>query len=182
MPPKIQASDWDRLFAPNAPRRGGPLQVLIYTTIILVFLGAIGAMFAYGLRYRNEQIAQNIAAATAIAPTIVARQTQTAEAEAAFLAERTATALALTPTAEPSIGIGEVTQNGNLRNSAPNGDVIGLLIAGDKITFYQELLVGGDSWFRIRITEGAADRPDNAAAIGSEGWVSAILLSAPQAP
>jgi hypothetical protein len=182
VPPKIQASDWDRLFAPNAPRRGGPLQVLTYTSIVLVFIAAVGALLAFGVRYRDKQIAEQIATATAIAPTIAALQTQTAQALIELDAERTAIALALTPTAEPSIGVGEVTQTGNLRTSAPSGDVIGLLAPGDKITFYQELLVGGDSWYRIRVSEGAAERPENAVAVGSEGWASAILLTAPQTP
>ncbi|HEX9441320.1 MAG TPA: SH3 domain-containing protein, partial [Roseiflexaceae bacterium] len=97
MPVKIRPSDWDRLFAPNAPRRGGPLRALVNVLITIVLIVLLSAGGVYAVNYRNKQIADANATATAIAPTIVAIQTQTAQAianaTATRVAQRTATAI-----------------------------------------------------------------------------------------
>jgi hypothetical protein len=183
VPTKIHPSDWDRLFAPNAPRRGGPLRALVNVLITIVVIVLLGAGGTYVVNYRNKQIADANATATAIAPTIVALQTQTAQAiaqaTATRIAQRTATAIAKQPTAEPSLGAGVVASGGNLRKEPLRGEVLGLLWAGDQITFLQEQQVGGQTWFRVRLIKPAPDRGGPGVAAGAEGWASATLLSQP---
>ena len=183
MAAKIRPGDWDRLFAPNAPRRGGPLRALINVLVTIVVISLLGAGGVYAFRYRDSQIAAANDTATAIAPTIAAIQTQTVQAEAqataTHIAQRTATAVARQPTAEPSLGTGVVINGGNLRKEAPRGDVIGLIWAGDEVSFLQQQQVGGQTWFRIRLTKPAPNRGGQGVAAGAEGWASATLLSQP---
>jgi hypothetical protein len=183
VPAKIHPGDWDRLFAPNAPRRGGPLRALVNVLITIIVITLLGAGGAFAIRYRNDQIASQIATATAIAPTRAAIQTQTADAianaTATRVASRTATAVAGQPTPEPMIGVGTVASGGNLRQEPPNGAVIGLIWPGDEITFLQEQQVGGQTWFRIRLVQPAANRGGEGVAAGTVGWASATLLSPP---
>jgi hypothetical protein len=183
VPAKIRASDWDHLFAPNAPRRGGPLRALLNLLITFVVIALLGAGGVYAVNYRNQQIASARATATAVAPTLVARATQTAgaiaNATATRVAARTATAVAKQPTPEPSLGSGMVTSGGNLRKEPPRGEVIGLIWAGDQVTFLQEQQVGGQVWFRIRLVKPAANRGGDGVTAGTEGWASATLLSQP---
>jgi hypothetical protein len=173
VPAKIRPSDWDELFAPNAPRRGGPLRAFVNVLITLVFLLLIGGGVLFGLIYRNTQIAAINATNTAVAPTIIAIATQTAEARAQAtatqIAASTATAIAALPTPEPILGVGTVINGGNLRQEAPN----------DTITFLQEQHVGGGTWFRIRVTQPAANRGGEGVAADTEGWASGTLLSEP---
>src|SRR3954452_16015580 len=78
VPSKIRPDDWDRLFAPNAPRRGGPLRafVTILVTVVVIALLSVGT--TYGLNYRQERFAQAAATAKAYAPTAAAIRTATA--------------------------------------------------------------------------------------------------------
>jgi hypothetical protein len=185
VPSKIHPSDWDRLFAPNAPRRGGPLRafVNIVITAVVVVLLFVGGRAA--LRYRDQRNANLIATATAAAATVYPLQTATAlaraEATATRVALRTATAIAAQPTAEPSLGIGVVTNGGNLRREprlAPE-TVIGLIWPGDQIMFLERRDVEGQTWFRIRLAKAADNRGGEGVAPGTDGWASATLLSQP---
>ncbi|MFL5806426.1 MAG: SH3 domain-containing protein [Roseiflexaceae bacterium] len=183
MPAKIHPGDWDRLFAPNAPRRGGPLRALVNVllTIIIITLLGVGGVFA--INYRNNQIATQAATATAIAPTIAAIRTQTAEAKAnataTYVTSRTATAIAKQPTPEPSLGAGIVVSGGNLRQEPPGGAVIGLIWPGDEVFYIQEQQVGGQTWFRIRLIKPASNRSGEGVAAGTVGWASGTLVSPP---
>lgn len=183
MAAKIRPGDWDRLFAPNAPRRGGPLRALANVLITAVVIILVGAGSVFAVRYRNEQIASLTATQQAIAPTLIAQATARAAAATATVEARaasgTATAIAKHPTPVPSLGAGLVTNGGNLRAEAPRGDVIGLLWAGDEVTFLQEQQVGGQTWFRIRLVKPAANRGGEGVAPGTEGWASGTLLTLP---
>jgi len=183
VPAKIHPGDWDRLFAPNAPRRGGPLRALVNVLITIIMITLLGVGGVFAINYRNNQIASQIATATAIAPTIALIQTQRAaeitNATATRVASRTATAIAKQPTPEPLIGAGVVTSGGNLRREAPAGAVIGLLWAGDEVNFLQEQQVGGQTWFRIRLIKPAPNRGGDGVAAGTVGWASGSLLSQP---
>ena len=183
MAAKIRPSDWDRLFAPNAPRRGGPLRALVNMLITILVITLIGAGSVYAVRYRNERIASLTATQQVVVPTQIAEATARAAAATATVearvAARTATAVASQPTPAPSLGAGLVTNGGNLRAEPPRGNVIGLLWVGDEVTFLQEQQVGGQIWFRIRLVKPAADRGGEGVAPGTEGWASGTLLTLP---
>lgn len=185
MSPKIEQNDWDRLFAPNAPRRGGPLRVLAYTLIAITLLFLIGFGTVFGLNRRDTQIATANANATVYAATIQPQQTATAQAiaqaTAARYEARTATAYAKNGTV---IGLARVNQGGNLRSEprvAPETGV-GLIWPGDEIVAYEERTIAGQIWYRIRISRIAANRSGEGVPVDSEGWVSASLLSPITAP
>lgn len=183
MAAKIRPGDWDRLFAPNAPRRGGPLRALINVLVTILVIVLIGAGSVYAVNYRNQQIASQRATAEVVAPTLIAAATARAVAATATVqarvAARTATALAKQPTPVPSLGAGMVTNGGNLRAEPPRGNVLGLLWVGDEVMFLQEQQVGGQVWFRIRLVKPAANRGGEGVAPGTEGWASATLLTQP---
>jgi hypothetical protein len=185
VPAKIRPGDWDRLFAPDAPRRGGPLRALVNLVLIFIAIALIGGGGVFAVDYRNQRIASQHATAQIVAPTLIARATQTASAATAAadarVAARTATALAGKPTPESMLGSGVVTSGGNLRKEprvAPD-TVIGLLWAGDQVALLEEQLVAGQSWFRIRLVEPAPNRGGDGVAAGTTGWASGTLLSQP---
>src|SRR3954471_9935190 len=78
VPSKIRPDDWDRLFAPNAPRRGGPLRALVTILITVAVIALLGVGTVYGLNYRQERFAQAAATAVVRAPTEAAIRTATA--------------------------------------------------------------------------------------------------------
>jgi hypothetical protein len=188
----MRSDDWDRLFAPNAPKRGGPLRALINIIIFALALGALAWGGSWLVSERQQQAERVAATATAHVGTVVpqltsvAGATQTVEAQgtATRIALRTATAqAALNPTGtpEPGIGSGAVVRGGNLRQEprvAPE-TVVGLIYPGDRITFLERRAVGDQVWFRIRVEQPAVDRAGEGVPAGTEGWASALLLSTP---
>ena len=171
MPSKIRPDDWDRLFAPGAPRRGGPLRALVTILIAVAVIGLLGVGTTYTLNLRQERIAQISATQTAIAPTNAAIRTATAlaqqQATATLVAARTATAIAKTPTAIPEgTLIAKVTNGGNVREAPINGRVLDQINAGETIQLVEKTKDG--SWFKVAYTR-------NGAAIS--GWVSRTLLT-----
>jgi Bacterial SH3 domain len=179
MPAKMNPNDWDRLFAPNAPRPGGP----IGAAINILLIGVVLAIVTFGTQYffaqREAQIAGQIANATLVAATSIPQQTEAAVAFTATEAARVETATArANPTAAPVLGIGAVNQGGNLRSQpviSPE-TVVGLIWQGDQIQFLEQRDVDGQPWYRIRITRLAPNRGEGVA-VNSEGWASASLLS-----
>ncbi|HMP39559.1 MAG TPA: SH3 domain-containing protein [Roseiflexaceae bacterium] len=193
MASKIRSDDWDRLFEPDAPRRGGPLRALAIMLLLIIVVVLLGAM---GLVYSQNQQAQSIlritatARATAIAPFLTATaEAQWIEEERQILAaDATATARAQ-PAPTPAntlpadaIGRGEVLNGGNLRSTPQiaNETVIGLIWPGDQIAFLEQLDLGGQIWYRIVVLEPASNRGGEGVQAGTEGWASATLLSEPQ--
>ena len=183
MPSKIRNDDWERLFGPNAPRRGGPLQVLSSVVITLVLLGVFFAGTQFLLQYREQQQVTARANATITAATMNPLATQTITARTAtaqaLIAARTATAQ---PTAVAGIGTGTVRQGGNLRRDPiiDPGNIVGLIFPGDAIVFLEQRDVAGQTWYRVQVLEPAADRPQPGVSAGGEGWASSLLLSEPQ--
>jgi hypothetical protein len=90
----------------------------------------------------------------------------------------------LTPTALPTPPAGQATKGGNMRSEprvVPE-TVIGHICARDSVAFIAQQTVGKALWYRIRVTERKADCTAKQVAIGTEGWVSSILLSEPSYP
>jgi hypothetical protein len=196
VPSKIRPDDWDRLFAPNAPRRGGPLRALGNLLLLVVLLGLVagGARFLIG--YREQQAASAAATAVAfqtnVAPGLTAAAAPTATALMQLTATRftiqTATAAAalgtvvVTPvTPVAGLGVGIVTSGGNLRSEPriASDTVMGLIWPGDQVAFVERREVDGQAWFHIQVLQPAPDRGGEGVPAGADGWASASLLSAP---
>jgi hypothetical protein len=187
MPPRVDPRDWDKLFRPGAPRRGGPLRALANVLIVGAVVVLLGGGAFFGLRFGLDRVrASNAATAQAVATSnAVVIATRTARA-----LEATATAsvaLVATPTvaAAVPIGRGSVVAGGNLRSQpvvAPE-TVIGQICAGDQVDFLeQSTSADGSLWFRIRVTQVVADCTPQRVTLGSLGWASSTLLSPPATP
>lgn len=181
MPSKIRNSDWEELFGPRAPKRGGPLNVLVNLIVTIVVLCLLGVGWSYLMRFRDERQQQaaeqaKVAWATANAQATASAIALTAEAQAAAL---TAEAQ---PTPEPNIGTGTVTSGGNLRRdpTVSEANVIGLIWPGDQVLFLEKN--EDATWYHIRIVAPAAERGGTGVAVGVDGWASASLLSPPTTP
>ncbi|MFN8569890.1 MAG: hypothetical protein U0Z44_20690 [Kouleothrix sp.] len=153
---KIRPDDWDRLFTPNAPRRG-PLRVPLnlFITLIVIVLLAVGVLFARNLR--EQRIAQALATATSAAATAIPERTAAAQAQldatATLVAARTATAVAqpVAPCSPPA----RSTVATCARRRSAAGRSIGLALRQ-----IVQLLEKSDdgSWFKISYN---AQRPDD---------------------
>lgn len=185
MPPKADPRDWDRLFRPGAPRRGGPLRALANVLLLFVVLGLVGGAAFFALRFGLEQARENATATehaieTANAGVMATRTARALEATA------TTAAVASAPTPETAqltvIGRGTVLAGGNLRSEpvvSPD-TIIGQICAGDAIEFIdQRTLDDGSLWYRIRITTAPESCSAQRVTVGSLGWASSSLLSAP---
>ena len=182
MPPKPHPNDWNRLFRPGAPRRGGPLRALANLLLIGAAVGLLVGGTFFALRFGLER--------AQVGAALTAEQIGTTNAQ--VLATRTARALAGTATAAavgvatptvapaPLIGRGSVLAGGNLRSEpvvAPE-TVIGQICAGDQVDFVEQRnAADGTLWFRIRITQTTTDCTAQRVTIGSLGWASSTLLS-----
>lgn len=193
VPSKIRPDDWDRLFAPNAPRRGGPLRALGNLLIAFALVGLIVAGGSFLLGRREQQLAAASATAAAFATNIAPGLTATAGPTGTAAVQLTATRFVIqtaqaaqalgTPVITPvaGIGVGLVTAGGNLRSEPRIADdtVLGLIWPGDQVTFVEQREVDGQLWFRIQVLQPAADRGGRGVAAGAAGWASATLLSQP---
>jgi len=196
VPSKIRPDDWDRLFAPNAPRRGGPLRALANVLLAMLLLGLLagGGIFLVGYRERQAAALSATAAAfqTNVAPGLTASAAPTATTAAQLTATRytiqTATAAAAQGTVVPSavtpvagLGVGVVVAGGNLRSEpriAPE-TVVALIWPGDEVAFLERREVDGRVWYHIRVLQPAPDRGGEGAPAGTDGWADATLLSEP---
>ena len=171
MPSKIRPNDWDRLFAPNAPRRGGPLRALTTILITVAVIALLGAGTAYALNFRQERFAQAVATATAFAPTAAAVRTATAlieqQATATLVTALTATAQAklATPTPQASLAA-TVANGGNVREAPINGRPLDQVNAGETVRLLAKTKDGG--WIKITYARNGAT---------ITGWVSRTLLA-----
>jgi hypothetical protein len=91
------------------------------------------------------------------------------------------------PTAEPTTEqtdlppdtpIGTVNNGGNLRSDTVFADdtVIAQVCPGDQVAILEERNAEEILWYRIRVTELAADCHPERAALDTEGWLSSILV------
>lgn len=184
MPPINDPRDWERLFRPNAQRRGGPLRALGIVLLLGTVLIVVGGGGTFAVRYGLEQSRINAALTAEAVGTqqaaIIATRTARSIAQTATTA---ALLLAETPTAEgPSLGRGTVVAGGNLRREPVVADetVLGQICPGDELVFLEQTtLASGAVWYRIRLTALAADCTPQRMGLDSEGWASSTLLSAP---
>jgi Tfp pilus assembly protein PilX len=171
VPSKIRPDDWDRLFAPNAPRRGGPLRALVTILVTVVVIALLGVGTVYGLNYRQERAAQAAATAAAFAPTAAAIRTATAvvyaNATATLVTALTATAEAKVATPTPTAGLAAtVTNGGNVREAPINGRPLDQVNAGETVQLLAKTQDG--AWLKVTYTRNGAT---------ISGWVSRTLLT-----
>jgi hypothetical protein len=164
---KINPNDWDRLFAPNAPRRGGPLRALLNVIGAVVLLALLSGGAVFLLNVRAERFAQAVATATSAAATALPQRTATAQAQlgatATVVAARTATAVAK-PTPAPLTA--SVANGGNVREAPVNGRPLGQVSAGETVQLLEKNQDG--SWFKITFTRDGQS---------ITGWISKTLLT-----
>ena len=171
MPSKIRPDDWDRLFAPNARRRGGPLRALMIILGTVVVIALLGAGTVYGLNYRQERFAREAATAAAYAPTAAAIRTATAvvyeQATATLVTALTATAQAKLATPTPAAGLAATVANGgNVREAPINGRPLDQVNAGETVQLLAKTQDG--RWLKITYARNGAT---------ITGWVSRTLLT-----
>lgn len=168
MPSKIRPDDWDRLFAPNAPRRGGPLRALLSALATIAILALIGASGVFAYNLRQERFAQAVATATAQAATVLPLRTATAQAEldatATLVAARTATVVA--QQAAPAPLTASVANGGNVRAAPVSGQPLDQVNAGEIVTLLEKNQDA--SWFRVTYSRNGQP---------ITGWVSRTLLT-----
>lgn len=188
MPPTISPNDWDRLFRPNAPRRGGPLRALANLLLVGAAVGLLGggAFFAlrFGLDYAQESAARTAEAAATSNAQVSATRTARALGETATAAA--AAAIPATPTPEPApelIGRSSVVAGGNLRSEpviAPE-TVLGQICAGDQVDVLEQRAAGDATWYRVRLAQEGPSCSAQRVTLGSIGWANSTLLG-PIAP
>lgn len=186
MPPRSNPRDWDRLFRAGAPQRGGPLRALLNLLIVGTIFALLGGGAIFAFSFGIESTRMNNAATATAAVTATAQAVAAATAGVAQTATAAALAVA-TPTPEPTptlvtIGLGTVLNGGNLRTEpllVPE-TVLGQICPGDQIAFLEEqVLPEGARWYLIALTETAPDCTPDRVPVGTQGWASATLLSAP---
>lgn len=167
MSSKINPNDWDRLFAPNAPRRGGPLRTLINIILTFILIVLLSGVVVFLMNVRAQRFAQAVATATSAAATAVPLRAATAQAQlnatATVVAARAATAQAQ-PT--PAALIASVANGGNVREAPVNGRPLDQVKAGETVQ-----LLGKNpdsSWFKVSYPRGGQT---------ITGWVSRTLLT-----
>jgi hypothetical protein len=170
VPSKIRPDDWDRLFAPNAPRRGGPFRALVNIVIAVVVVALLSGGAVYAVGYREKRFEQAVVAATSAAATAHPQQTATAqayaEATATLVAARTATAVAKLPTPTPEGALlATVFNGGNVREAPVNGRPLDQINAGETVQLLEKTRDGG--WFKVTYARNGAP---------ITGWVSRTLL------
>jgi hypothetical protein len=91
----------------------------------------------------------------------------------------TRTPMPPTPTIAPPTS--QVMKVGNLR-SEPRiaaDTVVALICPEDTVALVSRAVIGDAYWYRVRIEATAADCNPKRATVGTEGWVSGVLLGEP---
>lgn len=171
MPSKMRPDDWDRLFAPNTRRRGGPLRALIniLIAVLAVALLGVGATFAVGLR--QQRVEQAYATATAYAPTEAAIRAATAQvkqnATATIAAALAATASAKAPTNLPEGALtARVSNGGNVRQAPVDGQPLDQVRADEIVRLISKN--SNSTWFKVSYGRDGKT---------ITGWISRTLLA-----
>lgn len=182
MPARMNPRDWDRLFRPNTPRRGGPLWAFTNVLIVGIIIGVFVFGLRFALQYNTERVellqATQVAQSTAQAATAVATQTAEAGLNATAVAAESEQATLFAGAS----GMGNVIGNGgNLRSEpviAPE-TVLGQVCPGDEVALLEEQSVGTAPWYRIRVVELSTApecQPARRIPVGNEGWISSTLI------
>lgn len=171
MPSKTRPDDWDQLFAPRAPRRGGPLRALANILIAILILALVGAGSVFAINLREQRYAQAVATATSAAATAFPLRTATAQAQLSatqtIAAALTSTAVAKQPTATPQgLLTARVFNGGNVRAAPISGQRLDQVSAGEIVQVIEKNR--GGTWFKV--TYGRDGQTIT-------GWVSKTLLT-----
>lgn len=174
--PKIDPRDWDRLFRPNTPRRGGPLRVLANLLIVgaaFLLLGG-GAAFAFQFGLQQVQVSATATSQAVATQNAIVLATRTARALETSLPASTAEVA----TPAPTLPLGNIVTSGNLRSEplvVPE-TVVGQICIGDTVDVLEEQIVGGSIWYRVRVTQTGPDCDPSRVPVSTEGWVSTLLV------
>ncbi|NTV63930.1 MAG: SH3 domain-containing protein [Oscillochloris sp.] len=180
MPPKADPRDWDRYFRPGAPRRGGPLRALANIVLICLTLGILGGAGIFAWSFGRERARESANAHESEVQTSNAGVIATRTAKALETATAQAALQAATPTAEPTLGWGQVIKSGNVRKEPLVSDetVLGQICEGDKVDVLEErTLDDGARWYRLRVNTIAENCTTSRASVGLIGWSNASLIS-----
>jgi hypothetical protein len=180
---KIREDDWDRLFDPNTPRRGGIRSALFRA---LLWIGLLVAIY-FGVNFLIEQVnirQEQIAAQQATAQVLAKTAEATAAAATATIAARQ-TAVAgggvspATPVASPITAYSLVITGGNMRNAPEvvDGNVLGLIWPGDQLAVFEQRQIADQVWYRVQVVAPATPRGGEGVATGATGWVAGVLTS-----
>jgi hypothetical protein len=76
-----------------------------------------------------------------------------------------------------------VEHGGNLRNAPQISDntVMGQVCPGDRVVVLEEQQSGGVLWKRVRVETTSIDCHPQRVPVGTEGWLSDVLLNWPDA-
>lgn len=182
MPPKADPRDWERLFS-GRRRRRGPLHTLV--TALVGGLLILGLINAAPFVLRQTEISRET-----VRPTQIALQTREARATGQQAAAQQPTPTftpspipSPTVTPPPIIGRAQVINGGNIRSEPRIAaeTVIGQICVGDQVELLaEETFAGNNRWYLLRVIATADDCVPQRVRAGTEGWVSATLLSQPE--
>jgi pimeloyl-ACP methyl ester carboxylesterase len=87
------------------------------------------------------------------------------------------------PFVEPGVALEPVEHGGNLRNAPQISDntVVGQVCPGDRVVVLEEQQSGGVLWKRVRVETTSIDCHSQRVPVGTEGWLSDVLLNWPDA-
>jgi pimeloyl-ACP methyl ester carboxylesterase len=87
------------------------------------------------------------------------------------------------PFVEPGVALEPVEHGGNLRSAPQLGDgtVLGQVCPGDRVVVLEEQQSGGVLWKRVRVETTSIDCHPQRVPVGTEGWLSDVLLNWPDA-
>jgi hypothetical protein len=88
------------------------------------------------------------------------------------------------PTPAPAVPTGQVVLTSNLRTDPRVADDTrqAILCPSDLVEYTAQRMVDDLIWYRVRVIQLADDCNPRRAPVGTEGWASSIVLSAPSNP
>jgi len=168
MPQKPNASDWDRYFSKNPPRRRGPIALFVTMTLVLSFLAIVGLGIGFGTQQYGRYIEAQRLTSTPLWGIYYAQQTATAAAALGIQSEPTAV--------EPTT---TVVTAGDLYTepTISSATLVGQVAPGDVVAVLETRTTSEQSWYRVRLVSTTGPL-----AAGTTGWLSTSLVAPPPSP